>query len=95
VPYRYFKDFHGTVVDGDASTAVTARYYVRDLESDVVNTFTPLARDLLAAGDARSARLDRGPQLFVTGARAVSAAVQRGIADNPDYLLVRGHPATD
>ncbi len=92
VPYRYFKDFHGTVVDGGVSTAVTARYYVRDLDSDVVNTFTPLARDLLAAGDARRARLDRGPELFVTGARAVSAAVARGMAANPDYLLRRGHP---
>ncbi len=91
VPYRYFKDFQGTVVDGGEAAVVTARYYVRDLDSDVVNTFTPLARDLLAAGDAGSARLDRGPELFVTGARAVSAAARRGIATNPDYLLRRGH----
>lgn len=94
VPYRYFKDFHGTVVASDVSTAVTARYYVRDLDSDVVNTFTPLARDLLAGGDAGRARLDRGPELFVTSASAVSAAVARGLASNPDYLLRRGHSAT-
>jgi aminoglycoside 3-N-acetyltransferase len=95
VPYRYFKDFHGTVVDGGAATPVTARYYVRDLESDVVNTFTPLARDLLADGAARGARLERGPELFVTSARAVSAGIERGMASNPDYLLRRGHPAAD
>ncbi len=92
VPYRYFKDFPGTVVDGGESTAVSARYYVRDLDSDVVNTFTPLAEDLLASGAARSLRLDRGPRLFVTGARAVSAEIERRIAVNPDYLLRRGHP---
>lgn len=94
VPYRYFKDFRGTVVDGDEATAVTARYFVRDLESDVENTFTPLADDLEAAGAARRARLERGPELFVTSARAVDAEIERRIAENPDYLLRRGHPAT-
>lgn len=92
VPYRYFKDFPGMVLDGGESIAVTARYYVRDLDSDVVNTFTPLADDLLASGAARRMRLERGPELFLTSARAVSAEIERRIAVNPDYLLRRGHP---
>jgi aminoglycoside 3-N-acetyltransferase len=93
VPYRYFKDFSGTVVDGAQRTDVTARYYVRDLESDVVNSFTPLAESLLARGDARVTRLERGPELYVTRARAVAAEIERRLAVNPDFLLRRGHPA--
>jgi len=95
VPYRYFKDFPGTVVDGGQRTDVTARYYVRDLESDVVNSFTPLAESLLARGDARVTRLPRGPELYVTRARAVAAEIERQLATNPDFLLRRGHPAAD
>ena len=46
-----------------------------------------------AAGTARRARLERGPELFVTSARAVAHEIERRIATNPDYLLRRGHPS--
>ncbi|HEY1479259.1 MAG TPA: AAC(3) family N-acetyltransferase [Gaiellales bacterium] len=93
VPYRYFKDFHGTVVDADGEVSqVTARYFVRDLEADVENTFAPLARGLLAAGRARAGRLERGPELLVTSARAVHDEIEQRLAENPDFLLRRGHP---
>jgi aminoglycoside 3-N-acetyltransferase len=95
VPYRYFKDFRGRVVrDGDA-TEVTARFYVRELESDVEVFLAPLADDLLRAGEAVATAMDRGPSLFLTGARAIARQAELGVAANPDYLLRRGHPEAD
>ena len=93
VPYRHLKDFRGTVVDGDERAAVTARYYVRDREADVESHFAPLGEALLASGQARQARLERGPRLYLTSARAVAAEIEPRVAENPDYLLRRGHPA--
>lgn len=97
VPYRHLKDFHGTVLDGDErAAAVTARYFVRDLADDVESHFAPLGEDLLAAGDARRACLERGPGLYVTSAAAVASRIERRLGEHPDYLLRRGHraPAT-
>jgi aminoglycoside 3-N-acetyltransferase len=93
VPYRYFKVFTGTIRAGDRTVATTARYYVRDLESDVENFFDPLADALLASGAARRTTLPRGPALLVTSARAVEAETVRRVRENPDFLLRRGHRA--
>lgn len=92
VPYRYFKDFSGRVIAGDVSQDVTARFYVRRLESDVDVYLAPLGDDLLRSGRARATAMPGGPSLFLTGARAVAEQCQAGVADNPDYLLRRGHP---
>ena len=91
VPYRHLKDFHGTVIDEGARAQVTARYYVRDLEADVVSCFTPLAGDLLGRGDAAETRLERGPRLYLTSARAVAAQIEWRLSNSPDFLLRRGH----
>jgi aminoglycoside 3-N-acetyltransferase len=91
VPYRYLKDFHGEVVADGEPTPVTARYYVRRLEEDVKNTFTPLAGELLARGLARELRIPRGPRLFVTRARAAHNVAVEEIRRHGDYLLTRGH----
>jgi aminoglycoside 3-N-acetyltransferase len=91
VPYRSFKDFAGTVRDGDRAVRTTARYFVRDLESDVESLFDPLADALLRSGAARRATLPRGPSLLLTSARAVEAEAVRRVADRPDFLLRRGH----
>ena len=95
VPYRYFKDFTGRVVAGDADARVTARFYVRDLDSDVEVYLAPLGDDLLRSGRARAVAMDRGPSLYLTDARSVAAQCEEGVADNPDYLLGRGHPGAD
>jgi aminoglycoside 3-N-acetyltransferase len=91
VPYRYFKDFTGTIREGDRAMRATARYFVRDLESNVESFFDPLADVLLESGTARHVTLPRGPALLVTNARAVEAEAIRRVGENPDFLLRRGH----
>ena len=91
VPYRYLKPFSGRVVAGGAATPVEARYYVRHLDQDVENTFTPLGEELVRRGLARELRIPRGPRLFLTRARAAHDVAAEQIEVNPDYLLTRGH----
>jgi aminoglycoside 3-N-acetyltransferase len=93
VPYRYFKEFGGTIRDGDRLVPARARYFVRDLEADVENWFDPLAAAMVESGAARRARLARGPALLLTSARAVESEATRRVRENPDFLLRRGHEA--
>lgn len=91
VPYRYFKDFHGEIVDGDERRASTARYYVRRLDGDFENHFPPLAEALHAAGLVAETRLPRGPELRVVGARDFAAFATAKLRQDPEFLLERGH----
>jgi aminoglycoside N3'-acetyltransferase len=91
VRYRYFKEFGGTIRDGDRLVPACARYFVRDLEADVENWFDPLADALVESGAARHTRLPRGPALLITRTRAVEAEATRRVRENPDFLLRRGH----
>ncbi len=94
VPYRYLKDFTGTVRMGGRTAPVNARYYARDLEGDVVNHFGPLGEALLASGGMISATLPRGPSLLLTSAAAVEDEATRRLRANPDFLLRKGHTVT-
>lgn len=42
VPYRYYKAFSGEMIDGDNKTPVDCQMYVRYLEVEVENSFSPL-----------------------------------------------------
>jgi aminoglycoside 3-N-acetyltransferase len=51
VPYRYFKDFTGTYIDGDGTVETrTYTLYVRDLERGVVGLGNPAAEMMWAQG---------------------------------------------
>lgn len=91
VAYRYFKDFHGEIVDGTQRRATTARYYVRRLDGDFENHFPPLADALRAAGLVAEARLPRGPQLRVVGARDFATFATERLHEDPEFLLERRH----
>jgi aminoglycoside 3-N-acetyltransferase len=91
VPYRYWKDFSGTVRNRGAERSLTVSYFVRDLETDTVGNFVPLGEDLLAAGLARATTVPRGPSLMVTDTRAVDLMGERRLRENPEYLLRRAH----
>jgi aminoglycoside 3-N-acetyltransferase len=93
VPYRYFKDFRGTIRDGDRALPATARYFVRDLDAGVENSFDALADALLRSHAARRTTMPGGPSLLVTSARAVEAEAVRGVAARPDFLLREQVPA--
>lgn len=92
VPYRYHKKFEGTIRAHGREAHVAANFYVRDLEQDVETYLAPLGDDMLLNGTARASAMDAGPSLYVTDARSVAAQAEQGVADNPDYLLRRGHP---
>jgi aminoglycoside 3-N-acetyltransferase len=92
VPYRYFKDFSGTVRGDDATTRTTARYYVRDIESGVENRFDPVLNALLQSGAARRTTLPSGPSLLVTRVRAVEAEAIACLRTDPTSLAIGEYP---
>jgi len=94
VPYRYFKEFRGEVTDGEPAREVTARYFVRDLDADVVSFLRPLMDALRDRRELVERQLDGGPTIGVARARAIASAARAGLRANPDYLLTRGHRAT-
>lgn len=87
VPYRYVKRFTGRATDGTTSRDVHADYYVRDLEAGVENDFIPLGEELLERGDARRAKMDRGPSLYLVGAQAVTAHATARLREDANVLL--------
>ena len=60
VPYRYSKVFRGTRDLGDGPLATEAAMWVRDLEANPINDFSPAVRRLREGGHIRSAPLWRG-----------------------------------
>jgi aminoglycoside 3-N-acetyltransferase len=91
VPYRFHKKFHGTVSRGGESRAAGATYFVRPLDEDVEPFLDPLGDALLENGGARTAALEDGPELMVCDAAAIERTVEQRLAENPDFLLTRGH----
>ena len=72
-------------------TRVEARFFVRHLDQDVVTSLTPLWDSLVAAGLGRVASIPRGPTVRAVRARAVAAHAAALLAEQPDFLLERGH----
>jgi aminoglycoside 3-N-acetyltransferase len=69
VPYRFFKDFHGTYIDREGQTSErTYTIYVRDLERNVVTEGNPAAELMWSAGVYRGDRPKTG-----SGLRTVAA----------------------
>jgi aminoglycoside 3-N-acetyltransferase len=95
VPYRYRKVFEGEVRAGGKRRHVRARYLVRRLDQEVVTDTMPLWRALVDAGHTRSAAIPRGPEIHTVRARAVIEVGEARIAENPDFLLERGHRSDD
>lgn len=93
VPYRYFKDFSGTIRQGGRSIEAKASYYVRELTPETECCFGPLWSALLAAGAGREASLPRGPKILAVPASAIEPEAARQLAANPDFLIRRGHQA--
>jgi len=60
VPYRHFKTFDGIMSLGGESTPTSTKMFVRDLDLDVANDFSPLIRTLLESRKIESCRLGRG-----------------------------------
>jgi FkbH-like protein len=60
VPYRYFKDFSGQVRMGRAEQSVVARMFVRDLQIDPENDFSPAVGALRSQGAIATRQLWRG-----------------------------------
>jgi aminoglycoside 3-N-acetyltransferase len=92
VPYRFWKEFPGTVRANGSERSLTVRYFVRDLDSDTVSNFNPLGDALIEAGRARTTTIPRGPKLIVTDAHSVVDVGLEKLAEHPEYLLRRGHP---
>jgi aminoglycoside 3-N-acetyltransferase len=91
VPYRYLKTFTGDVIEAGARTRVKADFFVRRLDEDVVTFLGPLWDSLASAGLGRTASIPRGPTLRGVRARAVAAHAAERLAEQPDFLLRRGH----
>jgi aminoglycoside 3-N-acetyltransferase len=91
VAYRYRKAFAGEVIAGAERRHVRAHYLVRHLDQDVVTDAMPLWGALVEEGRTRSADIPGGPRIDAVRARDVLEVAQRRMAENPDFLLERGH----
>jgi FkbH-like protein len=80
VPYRYFKDFTGPCVRKGIQREISARMFVRDLEVDAHNDFSPLVEALNASDKIRRHELGPG---------TVQAARMHDIAAVADEQLRR------
>jgi aminoglycoside N3'-acetyltransferase len=60
VPYRYWKDFRGTVIEDGQTREAVYRMYARDLELDPRMDFLPVQRRLEAEGRWVSRKLNYG-----------------------------------
>jgi aminoglycoside N3'-acetyltransferase len=78
VPYRYWKDFPGTVIEDGSSRATVYRMYARDLELDPHTDFEPVQRRLQSEGRWRETRLNYG---------TVAACSLQDVVDAAEALL--------
>jgi aminoglycoside N3'-acetyltransferase len=60
VPYRYWKDFRGTVIDSGQTREAVYRMYARDLELDPRMDFLPVQKRLEAEGRWAARKLNYG-----------------------------------
>jgi aminoglycoside 3-N-acetyltransferase len=94
VPYRYLKAFAGvSVIDGERrETEIT--YNVRNLDYPAHTAyFMRLDRDGRRDGSVTATTLGRG-EINLIRARRMAELARRGVADDPDYLVLgEGAPA--
>lgn len=87
VPYRFWKDFTGSVTTGDGLVERTCRMYVRDLDLDPHTELYPLQAALQAAGQWRSVPLNYG---VIASCRLVDfvRAADESLLSDPWQLVV-------
>jgi len=91
VPYRYMKTFTGTADFGAGHEQVAAQMYVRDLEADPRNDFTPAVDELRRRGSIKTAQIWRGVVESVAMSDLAEVCRQQLKADG--YVHVRNGPA--
>ena len=91
VPYRYFKDFVGQadLGDGKGCRRVSAQMYVRDLELNPSNDFTPAVKSLQAEGLIQTESLWRG-LIAATRAADLARISTRMLAVDPMAFVASG-----
>lgn len=82
VPYRYFKDFSGQCRIGKTEQSVTARMFVRDLDIDPENDFSPAIEALRSQGAIRTCELWRG-RIEATAVGALAAVCNDQLRKDP------------
>jgi len=86
VPYRYWKDFPGTVIDDGIARAAVYRMYSRDLELDPRTDFEPVQRRLETEGLWAQTRLNYGT-VAACSLRDVVAAADALLGEDPWSLI--------
>ncbi|HVE15689.1 MAG TPA: HAD-IIIC family phosphatase [Chthoniobacterales bacterium] len=89
VPYRHFKDFQGRADYGGGEHEVVARMYVRDLDLDPANDFTPAEAWLRSKGLIRSIPAWRG-RIEAVNVSDLAEVCTRMLADDPMAFVARG-----
>lgn len=88
VPYRYMKDFRGTIVDGSKSYEDEYSYFVRPLDGTIENDFRviePLLRDEKILKEATVG----GGKLLLVSAKELFEVAKHAIQKDP-YFFVQG-----
>jgi aminoglycoside N3'-acetyltransferase len=89
VPYRYWKDFSGTVIEGGTEKPKACRMYARSLELDPRTNFEPVQRRLEADSLWAQTRVNYGT-VAACSLRDVVAAAESILAEDPWGLLANG-----
>ena len=82
VPYRYFKEFSGQARMERNEMLVTERMFVRDLECDPKNDFSPAIATLRSQGAIITQKIWRG-EIETTMTSALAAVCREQLAKNP------------
>lgn len=86
VPYRYMKNFEGTIVDGTLTKNVTTPYFVRDYAVGYEDAWECLQQESLEQGITQTAPFLAG-KVLIHDAVAIDQLIQAKLANNPEYLI--------
>jgi aminoglycoside N3'-acetyltransferase len=86
VPYRYWKDFEGTIIEEGRPRTAVYRMFARDLDLDPRMDFTPVQRALEQKGRWTQAKLNYG-KVALCPLREVAAAADELLQQDPWALV--------
>ena len=87
ISYRFFKEFPGTIVNGDHRIETVARYYVRDLDLETSCDLDDLYKTCLEEGSLKEAVFGRFPVAAIRAKAFFDTGKTMLEAD--EYALIR------
>ena len=87
ISYRFFKEFPGTIVNGDHRIETVARYYVRDLDLETSCDLDDLYKTCLEEGSLKEAVFGRFPVAAIRAKAFFDTG--KAMLEADEYALIR------